>query len=62
MLLPSNKIIKSRIKIKFEILKLKIKNRTEAQSMKEKLIYSSIFSIHQSHVFSIQHETLFVYR
>ena len=60
MLLPSNKIIKSRIKIKFEILKLK--NKTEAQSMKEKLIYFYIFSVHQSRVSSIQHETLFVYR
>ena len=65
MFLSSNKIIKSIIKIKaqnFDNKNKKTKNKTEARSTKNKLLYSFIFSVHQSHVSSIKHETLFVYR
>ena len=59
MLIPSDEIIKSRIKIKARNFENKNKKK-QKRSMKEKFFHSSIFSVHQSHA-SLS-ETLFVYK
>ena len=57
-LIPSDEIIKSRIKIKAR--NFENKNKKQKRSMKEKFFHSSIFSVHQSHASSS--ETLFIYK
>ena len=57
-LIPSDEIIKSRIKIKIQ--NFENKNKKQKRSTKEKFFHSFIFSVHQSHAYSS--ETLFVYK